>query len=63
VSTARFSASRPRKPHRFSVFGSLRRRTGAIAEALATGSATNVVTDFLTDGWNDLLGYFGVLAP
>jgi hypothetical protein len=30
---------------------------------LATGSATNVVTDFLTDGWNDLLAYFGVLAP
>jgi hypothetical protein len=36
------------------LFGS----AGGIAEALATGSATNVVTDFLTDGWADLVGYF-----
>jgi hypothetical protein len=40
------------------LFGS----SSSIAEALATGSATNVVTDFLTDGWNDLLGYFGVFT-
>lgn len=33
-----------------------------IAEALATGTGALAVTDFLTDGWNDLLGYFGVFG-
>jgi hypothetical protein len=34
---------------------------GGIAEALATGTtggASAVITDFLTDGYNDLLGFF-----
>jgi hypothetical protein len=35
----------------------------AIAEALGTSAAMGgPVTDFLTDGWNDLLGYFGIFA-
>jgi hypothetical protein len=33
-----------------------------ITEALATGTATSAVTDFLTDGYNDLLGYLGVFG-
>jgi hypothetical protein len=41
------------------LFGS----ANGIAEALATGTASGAITDFLTDGWNDLLGYFGVFAP
>ncbi|UMB71307.1 hypothetical protein [Mycobacterium paraterrae] len=40
------------------LFGS----SSGITEALATGSASGAITDFLTDGWNDLLGYFGVFA-
>lgn len=39
------------------LFGS----SGNIAEALATattGGTSAVITDFLTDGWNDLLGFF-----
>jgi hypothetical protein len=40
------------------LFGS----ASGISEALATGTASGAVTDFLTDGWNDLLGYFGVFA-
>jgi hypothetical protein len=40
------------------LFGS----ASGITEALATGSASGAVTDFLTDGWNDLLGYFGVFT-
>ena len=31
-----------------------------INEALATGTASLAAGDFLTDGWTDLLGYFGV---
>jgi hypothetical protein len=31
-----------------------------IAEALATGSATSAVTDFLTDGFADLQGFFAL---
>jgi hypothetical protein len=41
------------------LFGS----ASGIAEALGTGTATGAITDFMTDGWNDLLGYFGVFAP
>lgn len=40
------------------LFGS----SGSIAEALATGTTSGAITDFLTDGWNDLLGYFGIFA-
>jgi hypothetical protein len=35
------------------LFGS----ASGIAEALASNTASGAVTDFLTDGWNDLLGY------
>ena len=31
-----------------------------ISEALATGTASGAVGDFLTDGWNDLLGFSGI---
>jgi len=31
-----------------------------ISEALAFGTASGAVTDFLTDGWNDLLGFSGI---
>jgi len=31
-----------------------------ISEALATGTASGAVGDFLTDGWNDLLGFYGI---
>jgi hypothetical protein len=34
----------------------------SISEALATGTATSAITDFLTDGYNDLLGYFGIFT-
>jgi hypothetical protein len=40
------------------LFGS----SGSIAEALATGTTSGAITDFLTDGWNDLLGYFGIFT-
>ena len=40
------------------LFGS----SSGITEALATGSASGAITDFLTDGYNDLLGYFGIFA-
>lgn len=40
------------------LFGS----SGGIAEALATGTTSGAITDFLTDGWNDLLGYFGIFS-
>jgi hypothetical protein len=33
-----------------------------INEALATGTASLAAGDFLTDGWSDLLGYFGVFG-
>jgi hypothetical protein len=33
-----------------------------INEALAFGTAAGAAGDFLTDGWNDLLGYFGVFG-
>jgi hypothetical protein len=36
------------------LFGS----AGGISEALATGSFSSAITDFLTDGYNDLVGYF-----
>jgi hypothetical protein len=36
------------------LFGS----ASGIAEALAGGTATSAVTDFLTDGYNDLVGFF-----
>jgi hypothetical protein len=35
---------------------------GGIVEALATGTAALAAGDFLTDGWTDLLGYFGVFG-
>jgi hypothetical protein len=41
------------------LFGS----TGGIEEALNTPmSAGGPIGDFLTDGWNDLLGFFGIFA-
>ena len=41
------------------LFGS----SNSIAEALGTSAAMGgPVGDFLTDGWNDLLGFFGVFA-
>ena len=38
------------------LFGS----ASGITEALATGTAAGAVGDFLTDGWNDLLGFSGI---
>ena len=41
------------------LFGS----SGSIAEALGTSAAAGgPIGDFLTDGWNDLLGFFGVFG-
>jgi len=40
------------------LFGS----SSSIAEALGTGTATGAITDFLTNGYNDLLGYLGIFA-
>jgi hypothetical protein len=34
----------------------------SINEALGLGTATLAAGDFLTDGWNDLLGYFGIFG-
>ncbi len=34
--------------------------SASITEALAGGTASSAVTDFLTDGYNDLLGFFSI---